>query len=504
MRRVVLIGVWIALCLATAATARAGIVLEFHLHERPAALAKPIATLRAALETGGDLVAQPAAVRALLGAAVVPAPAITDRGLSPANLLAQINVGYKAYLDGRIDQAIPQLTAAIELGHANPALLVAASKYRTAMLDAMVSLAASYHRRNQGDDRKRSVAVMHELIRSFPDKLTSLRDAYGPEPDGIYKGALKALQAQGTGSLVVDVDAPDALIFVDESEHPQNATFKANLPPGSYRVLIKNPKGLGRRYDVEVRANETARLSVTWALATALTATDVWVGFTGMPEAVAVHHASALARPRGHDRVVLVSGAQVGGALALRATVYRASDGTVERAHQILLDADVDARVAALANVVRLGGPAPATVTNLGPRTASMDATAPGTARGTQRSTRSRRPWLVAAGIAAGTGLVASGVALQFGLYARASSNELAEVCATACTSERALALETERDDAQRMAVIAGVVGGVALVGGVVLWLVAPSASAASSETGEGVAVEFSARHGAVTYSWSY
>lgn len=504
MRRAVLIGGWMALCLATAATARAGIVFEYYLHERPAALERAIATLRAELEEGGTLVARPAAVRALLGAAVVPAPAITDRGLSPANLMAQINVGYKAYLDGRIDQAIPQLTAAIELGHANPALLVAASKYRAAMLDAMVSLAASYHRRNQGDDRKRSVAVMHELIRSFPDKLASLRDAYGPEPDGIYKGALKALQAQGTGSLVVDVDSPDALIFVDESEHPQNATFKANLPPGAYRVLIKSPKGLGRRYDVEVKANETARLSVNWALATALTATDAWVGFTGMSEAVAVHHASALAAPRGHDRVVLVSEAQVGGARALRATIYRASDGTVERAHQILLDEDVDARVAALARVVRLGGPAPDDVTSLGARTGPRAATETATADGTQPSARSRRPWLLAAGIAAGTGLVAGGVALTFGLDARSASNELADVCATACTSEQALALEAERDDAQRVAVIAGVVGGIALVGGVVLWLVAPSASAASSATGEGVAVEFSARHGAVTYSWSY
>jgi hypothetical protein len=176
---------------------------------------------------------------------------------------------------------------------------------------------------------------------------------------------------------------------------------------------------------------------------------------------------------------------------------------TVERAYQILLDTDVAARVAALAQVVRRGGSVPANVTSVGARTALVAGSEPAADVGARPSTRSRRPWLIAAGIAVGTGVVAGGVALAFGLDARSASSELADVCAMACTSAQALALETRRDDASRTAMIAGVVGGVALVGGVVLRLVAPSAAAASS-SGDGVAVELSARRGVVTYSWSY
>ncbi|MBA2541151.1 MAG: hypothetical protein H0V17_16035, partial [Deltaproteobacteria bacterium] len=301
-----LISLAIALCLFdTPHRAIAGIVFEHHPNERPADADVMIPRLLEELEKTGAFIAKPASVRGELGLRAAVS-GIRDRNLTAQDLLAEINIGLKAQYDLRNDQAIVQFVAAIEKGHANPALLVASSKYRDAMLDALVGLATTYHRRNRGDDRQRSLEVMQEVIRSFPDRMATLRQTHGPEPDTLYKAALKLLQARGTGSLVVDVDDPNVLIFVNEGDHPQNATFQARLPPGKYRVLVKHPTSNGRRYDIDVQPNETAKLSVDWAIATSLTATPRWVGFVGVTDKMAVAYASQLAGQR-HAAMVLIT-----------------------------------------------------------------------------------------------------------------------------------------------------------------------------------------------------
>ena len=463
----------IAWVLLAAASARAGIVFEYHPHERPVDAEGAIRTLLDGLERSGKFVARPASVRAELGA-IAPAPGIADRNLTAAELMAEINIGMKAQYDLRNDQAILQFAGAIENGHANPALLVSSSKYRDAMLDALVGLATTYYRRNKGDDRQRSFQVMGEVIRSFPDRLATLRQDYGPEPDALYRAALKPLQARGTGSLVVDVDDPNALIFVDEGDHPQNATFRANLPAGRYRVLIKTPASNGRRYDVDVRPNETTKLSVKWAIATALTASDRWVGFSGVSEDSAVAFARQLAEPK-HGALVLVSAITWNGVPAMTATLYRTSDGHVVRAYLVTLDDHAETKATALADVIANGNKFDnPSVLNVAPHEQRP------TPEPHPSATRSRTIWYVAAGTLA-AGLAGGGLAAKFASDGTAAGDELTRVCAVSCTSVQARALDDKQNGANRKAIVFGAFGGVALAGSVVVVWVALSRGTAST-----------------------
>ncbi|MBX3158366.1 MAG: carboxypeptidase regulatory-like domain-containing protein [Deltaproteobacteria bacterium] len=448
-----------ALCVASP-DARATVVFELYAQERDDRHAAAIQILLAELEAGGGFVAMPSAVRAKLGAPL-PTPAISDPKLTASDLVAHINVGFRAYLDGRFDQAIPQLAAAVEEGHANPALLVASPKYRAAMLDALVGLAVSYHRRNKGDDRARSTQVLHEMIRSFPDRLAALRDDYGPEPDDLYVVAQKALQTRGTGNLVVDVDDPAAAIFVDEGE-PQNATFKANVPPGKYRVLVTQPSGAGgRRFDVDVRAGETTRLSVQLAPAMAFTATERWIGFAGVSQDTAIAYARKVLEGSGERGVVFVTVTEWKGAPALKASVHRLDSGALVRARLTLLDGNEE-RVRALATSLLPNIDPGPLVETLGPR--GQEA-APGAQRS---SNRTRQIVALGGGVLAA---VAGGVAVKYGLDARSASDELARACSVTCPSEVALRLEDTHDRAIRRAIIAGSIGGALAVGATLLVL---------------------------------
>jgi len=462
----------ISLCAFDVRRASAGIVFEYYPTERPAEADIAVPRVLDELEKTGQFVARTASVRAELGR-LAPTPGLRDRNLTAQELLAEINIGLKAQYDLRNDQAIVQFAAAIEKGHANPALLVTAPKYRDAMLDALVGLATTYHRRNRGDDRLRGIEIMQEVIRSFPDRLVTLRQTYGPEPDALYKAALKLLQARGTGSLVVDVDDPNALIFVNEGD-PQNATFRAKLPPGKYRVLVKLPTNNGRRFDVEVHADETAKLSVDWAIASSLTATTRWIGFAGVTGKAAVAFASQIAGQR-HTTLVVITMEAYKGAPAVKASLYRTSDNQIVRAFLITLDVQVEAKATALARVIANGADTSPLVVNVGPFAKDADEPTPRSNPSTEPARRPTNWWFVGAGIAGAVALAGGGSALKFALDGRAAGDQLDRVCAVSCASDVAGALIDKQDRANRLAIVSGLIGGAALIGGVVLILIGGS-----------------------------
>jgi len=413
-------------------------------------------------------IARPDSVRRALGIlAARPVGVQLDR--AAAALATHVAAGYQAYLDGRYSEAIELLTTAVDEGHANALQLVQSVTARAAMLDALVGLATSYQRRAAGGDTARAVTTMHELIRSYPER-GSLRGEYGPEPDALYREALAALRAHGTGTLAIDGDEP---VFVDERAQSERTLA---LLPGTYRVLAAN-----RRYDVIVRAGETTRLP----LRAGLQASEAWVGFGDGDDATALAHAREL----GRDPVVLVGERTWRGGPAIAATVARGND---VRAYVIPLDAEAGPRIAALARVVRGVAASDPLVLELKEDEPVASADEPEEDDPPPRASTS--PHVVAAGGLGAVALVAGVLAVRFGAQARDAADRVDDLCAVRCTKAQVQPLVDENGRARRNALLSGAIGGAAIAGGAVLWWYAHQRHVIVTPHGEGATVSYVGR----------
>ncbi len=87
------------------------------------------------------------------------------------------------------------------------------------------------------------------------------------------------------------------------------------------------------------------------------------------------------------------------------------------------------------------------------------------------------RSWMKWTGIATmGVGVIAMGLGAKFALDGRKLGDDLREACAISCTSAQALAIEDNGQAANSRAVIGVAVGGVAIAGGIVLFVLSRSA----------------------------
>ncbi|HEY4241891.1 MAG TPA: hypothetical protein VGM88_18850 [Kofleriaceae bacterium] len=264
-----------------------------------------LAPLLEEMETVDPLViSRPATMRPLVNAR--PARSgLPARGLTALDLLEDITTGQKLWRSGQVAEAIETLVPVIEKAHENPTAIVNDEAHRDSMLTALVALAMAYQNRAEDqrlskhareEMRSKSEDVMAELVRSFPNGQAAVLDGFGSDATKQYRAASERLAAQGHGTLVVRVDDPNALIFVNEWDHPSNATFEANVLPGVYRILVRTPGSDGLRYDVEVAPNQHAQLDVDSGFDGAITLGDRFVGLTFATEANAQQSAVSYAR----------------------------------------------------------------------------------------------------------------------------------------------------------------------------------------------------------------
>lgn len=93
-----------------------------------------------------------------------------------------------------------------------------------------------------------------------------------------------------------------------------------------------------------------------------------------------------------------------------------------------------------------------------------------------------------------GAGLAALAVSIAFGLSARSSSDESNPICTPVC-SDRGLTLRRDAHAAADRASVIGAVGGAAILGGIALWLLAPTAPALALHVdGKTVSAQYQAR----------
>jgi len=476
----------IVMLLVVSASAHAGgIVFEHHAGARQPVHEAALQRLLEELERGRELVARPTAVGALLGIAVA-APVVAGAARDP-----RIEVGVRAYLDGRYDQAIAPLAAAIADAHAHPQVLVAHAKARSAVRDALIALALSYQRRDSGGDRAHALETMHELIRSYQDQI-SLRAEYGPDAEALFREALAVLQARGTGRLAINSDDSALPIYIDERVRPLDIA----LPPGTYRVLAGN-----RRFEVTVEPGGTTLLPLRTGASSAFTVSERWVGFAGVPRRVAVEYARELVGPLQQDVIVLVGEQLWQGAPALMATVFDKDDPSVARTYLALLDARAEARVVALARVVRgvaasdpLVIDADASAAVSVPVPSQLDEETEATSPRPAPTAATRSTHYVLAGGLGVVGVIGGALALRFAGEASDAAQRLDTVCAVRCSQVQAEALVEANHGARRNAFVAGSVSALAFAGGAALLWYARQPHLTVTPRSDGATVSYSGR----------
>lgn len=331
-------------------SAEAVVLLEVYVGPRPANASAVLAPLYAALEVQG-MVVRPHAVRSLAREGSTRS-AITDPSLSPASLVDRITRATELLHKRSYGAAAGLFESALSDAYASPGLLVADRTGHAAMMDAWIGLATS---RVRMGDHSGAEQAMQEVVRSFPDQETNVRNGYGSEPAERYRIARKQLQARGAGRLVVTTNDPSALIYVNEGARPQNAIFEADALPGTHRVLVQLPGTTGWRYDVVIEPNKRAELDVDVRFLAAVVLSDAWIGFSfpSLEDARRnlVPYAKRLLAASEHQGLIVVSLTAWNGRPAVVASLYRLDTGAHLRGFLVALDGQEDAaRLRSLAN----------------------------------------------------------------------------------------------------------------------------------------------------------
>ena len=82
----------------------------------------------------------------------------------------------------------------------------------------------------------------------------------------MYRAVLRHAQTLGRGSLTITTGDDRAMIFVDGSLRGMGKATLGDLFPGVYRVYVQAPDERGRRYAIEVKADEEHVLGVKYEI----------------------------------------------------------------------------------------------------------------------------------------------------------------------------------------------------------------------------------------------
>lgn len=301
--------------------------------------------------------AKPATIERLLGGRM-PHPGILDPGLTVADIIHPIELGYDDWAQGLFAEAEQKLIPAIEKINRNPALLVTDTKNLDATFKGLVALALSQSKLGQ---TSQSADTMTNLIRVFRTRPIS-RAEYGPPAEQFYRTIAKQVLAGGTGQLFVTTGNEQAVVFVDGQIRGVGKAAVADMIPGKHHVFIQVPATAGLQYEVDVRANEDTNLNVKWDVDTALKVTEPWIGLVFATEAERgkeAMYAGELARRWAGQGVITVVGTlELQGRPALIGTIYRAG-GTIVRSAVTTLDGDRVANIRSLAKYLADGTVSP-------------------------------------------------------------------------------------------------------------------------------------------------
>lgn len=267
--------------------------------------------------------------------------------------LAQAIALYRRFRNQAAEKLLASL---IEEAQQNP-LAFASERGRPVLREAMIYLALCRSRLRQA---AAASATAEEIVRSFPGEAEKVFREFGPVADKLYRAAEGKLAAQGHGTLLIEVNDPEAIVIVNEGT-ANNRAFERDVPPGTYRVLVKSSNRAARRYNVPVRANETFRLVIDWQVdrTLALSPRSASLIFDSDRDRAAEGElAVSFARSlRMGPRVILLGSRIYDGYRALAASVYQVETGEhVKTALAVMDGTFLDAKLGSLKSFIVSGG----------------------------------------------------------------------------------------------------------------------------------------------------
>jgi hypothetical protein len=195
------------------------------------------------------------------------------------DFIERIDTAYRLWIGGRFQEGVAAMKPLVQEAYLNPSSLIGTPAFGAAVFKAQVGIAMCHHR--LGDDTA-AWAAMAELVRSFDVEVTKAQ--YGAEAYGLYQQVKKEAKAKATGGLSIRSADSTAAIYVNERFARVGELNRADLVPGTYRVIAQLGPDLGRAYDVEVKAGAKTDLVVDPAfertIVTGVTGApgDVWTG----------------------------------------------------------------------------------------------------------------------------------------------------------------------------------------------------------------------------------
>ena len=323
---------WCLLLWPAVGAAAPAILLESHSGERPRDTLYTLEFLTRTLD--------PSAVRT--GA---PLREAIERRLSrpagpmeaPAGIRGQVEEGRRQFIEGEFTRAIAQLEEARALLIQRTAALAANQNLRDLSYKALLYLAHAYLRTRQEDQAVRTV---REAIRSFPDREISLA-RYGPELARLYREAKRALGVEGLGSLTIETQPGECLVFLNERYVGLSPVRLEGLFPGDYRVYLQRPGAQGRVHGARVPPRGRRRLSFNFLLDRTLRSS----AFAGLRFADAQEKAAheiplalKVAAALDADQIMLFEFDRLHGRRVLRGRLILAPSGSVARAALVFFD----------------------------------------------------------------------------------------------------------------------------------------------------------------------
>lgn len=190
-----------------------------------------------------------------------------------ADLPDRIDQAYRLWITGKFEEGRAALRPLIDEAHQNPSSAISNIKVGPAVFKALVGLAMCNHR--LGDDTG-AWAAMVELVRSFDAEVTKAQ--FGVEAFTLFQQVKKEARAAPSGTLSVRAASPTAAIYINERFAKIGEISRADLVPGTYRVIAQLGPDFGRAYDIEVKSGAKAELVVDPEFERAVMTGPEWTG----------------------------------------------------------------------------------------------------------------------------------------------------------------------------------------------------------------------------------
>jgi len=274
--------------------------------------------------------ATPAAIARTLGPRM-PRPGVDNRRLTTAEVLKPLSAGFLAWTQGRFEEAEALLLSGLDQYERNIALVVTDNSNQDIVFRAMAALALSQwavgdrtHDRATLEAARKSMLNLH---RAFPTRRFSSEE-FAPDAIEFHRKIGKEASALGTGSVSIRIDSPNVMVFVDGQMRGTGRADLAGMVPGQHAIYLQEPgRGYtGRRFEINVSANQDSIVNVAWDAHAAFWATAEFTGLTYATDAerkekLAVHAAEVASwGPSGV--VAVVERVEAEGRPSLRGTLY--------------------------------------------------------------------------------------------------------------------------------------------------------------------------------------